>query len=187
MKPDPSILLHPNIPKPLHGVNPRSIKGQAWWDVERRKCYHAADYCCEACGVHKSQALFHAWLEAHEFYDIDYKKGSVTFKRLVALCHACHNYIHSGRLQVLLKKGQISCEKYSTIIQHGDALTKDIKPTIQPSGLAPWGDWHLVFDGVIYKTPYASFAAWSNKYNPRLHSYSGSIGSELANSFDEEY
>ena len=83
---DPRILLHPNIPKPLHGINPRTVMGQAWWDVERKKAYAAAGFKCEACGVVKKDAMFHQWLEAHEYFDYDYDCGVLRLKKLVALC-----------------------------------------------------------------------------------------------------
>ena len=108
----PEILLHPNVPKPLHHVNPRSILGKEWWDVQRQKAYKENNYCCWACGIHKSEAKYHQWLEGHEHYDINYETGCVKLKEIVALCHSCHNSIHTGRMQLLRKRKEISKEKH---------------------------------------------------------------------------
>src|SRR3990167_9396936 len=85
---NPAILLHPNIPKPMHGVNPRTIMGQEWWDEQRQRAYEENNFCCWACGVHKSQAAYHKWLEAHECYEIDYIAGRMYMRIIVALCHS---------------------------------------------------------------------------------------------------
>lgn len=44
------LLCMPNIPKPLHSRAPRTIEGQAKWNLMRTKCYMDADYTCQACG-----------------------------------------------------------------------------------------------------------------------------------------
>ena len=119
MNTEPQILLHPNIPKPLHGLNPRSIMGQGWWDVERQKAYASTDFHCLACGVEKRRALIYHWLEAHEYYKFDYSNGVIEIQRIIPLCHACHNYIHNGKLLKDLTKMHISPEVFWLIVGHG--------------------------------------------------------------------
>lgn len=183
----PEILLHPNIPKPLHGINPRTIMGQEWWDIEREKAYSKYDYECWACGVGKSRAKYHRWLEAHEIYDFDYKNGTLTFKELCALCHSCHNYIHNGRLKVLYYRGQIEREKFVDILQHGTnilisnklpvnffaynvmketnvKLPKNVKVQLLDSGNVSWSDWKLIFEGKAYKSNFRNIYEWQEYY-----------------------
>lgn len=122
--PRPELLLHPNIPKPLHGLNPRTILGQKWWDIQRQIAYAKHNYHCWACGVHKSKAKYHKWLEAHEVYNIDYNTGRVEMTEISALCHSCHQYIHARRMLRLFEQNKVTFEKYIDILSHGEQLIR---------------------------------------------------------------
>lgn len=158
----PELLTFPGIPLPMHGVSPRVVLGSAWWNRERRKAFESTDFHCLACGISKYEAQAREWLEGHEVYKIDYKKGRMTFKEVVPLCHYCHAYCHPGRLDQLLMLGHIHHAKYAKIIQHGDAillqanLSREIPDT--PAYLmAPWGKWRLVIGRRRFKPKYASY------------------------------
>lgn len=114
------LLCMPNIPSPLHGLNPRNIVGRSVWNNIRQKCYIRADFKCEACGTKKKRGL-----QAHEMYSYDYKNGIATFKRLVALCETCHmRFIHSGRMFTKYKKALISKGDLVGGIEHGFSVIK---------------------------------------------------------------
>lgn len=174
----PEILLHPNIPKPLHGLNPRTLNGTNWWNRTRRQVYKSTEFHCLACGVHKQDAENRQWLEAHEIYEIDYKKGTAKFKEIVPLCHYCHNYIHDGRLTDLLERGEIHPQKFAAIIRHGDRVLAKAgmkKPNkrerdemilnMEIAGeLAEWSKWRLIIGRKKYKPLYASMQEWQAAY-----------------------
>lgn len=188
----PELLAHPNIPKPLHGVAPRVVMGRKWWDEKRQEAYAKGGYRCWACGVHKDDALIRNWLEAHESYSIDYEKGIVELHEIVALCHACHSFIHSGRLWALLKSGEITESRFEMIVSHGLRVLREagIKPwwgtmmnilqfeqrlpdwgaldqvEIPEEELivAAWDEWRLVIDGKSFGPKHESFADWKEHY-----------------------
>ncbi|MFA5037013.1 MAG: hypothetical protein WC479_07540 [Candidatus Izemoplasmatales bacterium] len=168
VKSDPSLLLHSNIPKPLHEVNPRTIKGQEWWDKERRLTYEAQGDRCAACGTHKSQAKGKKkWLECHEVYEIDYAAGRAIFVKLVALCPYCHSFIHNGRLQALFDKGEITTKEYFAVINHGKEILEKHNLFNQwehrhdvLGKIAEWEDWRLVFEGLEYPPKFKSYEEW---------------------------
>lgn len=182
----PEVLMHPNIPKPLHEVNPRNIMGQDAWDLVRQEAYASTDYHCIACGVHKNQAKGPKWLEAHEFYDIDYGMGRVEIEKIIPLCHYCHNFIHSGRLSMIIGKEKTRDEVID-ILEHGfeilhkhglsafaftihfaeelGANTYGVNANIAPDGEVPaWEDWRLVWDGVEYPPKYKSYEQWRARF-----------------------
>ena len=176
----PEILTHPNIPKPLHGMNPRSILGSAWWDIERQKAYASTDYHCIACGVHKSQAKVHQWLEAHEYWDINYKTGRCEVKSIEPLCHYCHNFIHSGRLfktKTTIEVREILEHGFNVLSRTGLKVfffTHELARLVRantfgvkyytPTGRATWSDFVLILDGKEYKSKFKSMDEWEQFY-----------------------
>ncbi len=173
-KADPSILLCPNIPKPMHGVAPRIVIGPKWWKKTSKAAYESTGFHCKACEVHKSAAQSRQWMEGHELYDIDYQRGRMTYVETVPLCNYCHNYIHDGRLNALLTKGKVSHAKYTSVIQHGDSVLRRaglkrlnfatrqelIIDLLLNNRMAPWKDWRMVFQGKEYPPKFKTEAQW---------------------------
>lgn len=91
----------PNIPKPLHRVNPRIIMGEYAWTKARKKAYFDAKYRSEISG---ELCATPGSLHAHEVYDINYVTGTCVFRRICAITPLEHVYfIHSGRMLTLWK------------------------------------------------------------------------------------
>lgn len=169
----PELLFHPNIPKPLHGMNPRSILGRNWWDMMRFEAYKKNSYCCWACGIHKSNAKYYRWLEGHEHYDINYSTGCVKLLEIVALCHSCHNYIHDGRMRMMVDSGKMEYSKYKDILFHGKKITHNIKkPNLSfvskvmlKIKKAKWDEYHLLLNGKKYYSKFKDIYDWQRFYS----------------------
>jgi hypothetical protein len=166
----PELLSQPTLPRQLHGVNPRTIKGKDWWDKVRHEAYKSTNYHCVACGIQKSQAKKHQWLEAHENLTVDYETGLCEVKTIEPLCHYCHNFIHCGRLsmiegnekstqevidilehgfQVLKKNNLKACDYTTSYAKHIGANTFDI----ESFKVDPWSasvEFRLLLEGEIY-------------------------------------
>lgn len=165
----PEILLHPNIPKPLHGLTPRGILGAKWWNKTRQKAYQSTNFHCQACGVAKHESRGPGWLEGHEMYDVDNLLGTAAYIETVPLCAFCHNYIHSGRLLMLLEEGQITQQRYIEVIQHGDDALRQAglgqaKQQVYDGPMADWADWRLLLNGKEYKPKFGSLREWQEAF-----------------------
>ena len=189
----PKLLLGDGIPRPLHGVNPRTIRGKTWWDRERKKAYAYNNHHCAACGVFRRDAKILQRLEAHEIYSINYRTKRMTFVGIVALCHCCHAVIHAGRTAQVYFKGTISATKLYTIVDHGEKHFKKYRLDL-PKGFrylqlvadeyssaeifdiiqseyndivvpsASWSQWRLEFNGKLYPPLYKTHTDWEEHY-----------------------
>ena len=173
----PELLLHPNLPKPLHGLNPRTVMGQKWWNNERRRAYATNNYHCWACGTYRNFNLdlnkfcddSGESLDAHECYRIDYEKKEVELVEIVAICKNCHQYIHSGRTNSLYEKGVIDEKDCFIVFSHGDSILID-------AGLIPcnevdtntyqeeWNEWKLIIDGKEHYSKFKDYFEWYKHY-----------------------
>lgn len=97
------LIAMPNIPRPLHGLAPRTLLGSTTWDHMRKRCYAQADNTCVICGCKPDNAHHR---HSHEAYKIDYAHGTSTFAGVYCLCSLCHlGGIHTGRALTLWKHG----------------------------------------------------------------------------------
>lgn len=173
----PKLLFGSRIPRQLHGVNPRSIMGKVWWDKTRREAYDKNNDCCWACGVHRSEARPQRWLEAHEVYDINWKKGRMKLKEVVALCPLCHNFIHRGRLEALVDKRKVQPKFLNRVVGHGISVlveynlyekyvrAKEKEDEAVRNGQQKWHKWYLLLDGKKYYSKFKSAAEWEEYYS----------------------
>ncbi len=163
--PRPELLLHWRIPPPLHGMAPRTILGDKWWNKQRHAAAARNLYKCWACNIPKSKAKKHKWLEGHESYNIDWDKGTCTLIEIVSLCHYCHNFIHRGRLAVLLERGEIDQNFYNDVIKHGMNLTSHLEQPTLPIKMAAWEEWVMIIDGVPYSSRFKDAREWELYYH----------------------
>ena len=186
MKLKPEILTHPNIPKPLHGLNPRSILGKEWWDNVRFSAQKKSDYKCVVCGIRKKDAT-PAWLEGHEHYEFNYDTGIIEVVEIVSLCHKCHNFIHSGRLYKEIG-GKKTKQEVKDILKHGFNILKnnglkcfgntlEIAKIINVDTMwldethlrfnnnLKWGDFKLLLNNTLYDSKFGSYKEWKKYYN----------------------
>ena len=171
LKLNPRILLSHNIPQPLHGVAPRVVLGNKWWNETRLKAYKSTNYHCKVCGVHKYKARGPKHLEGHELYRINYARGLMTYVKTAPLCHFCHAYIHDGRLLWLLESRRITFQRYSAIIQHGDSILQSAGLERPPMGarlpdrVASWEQWRLIVNGQEFEPKHSSAEEQAGYYS----------------------
>ena len=167
-KPRPEVLLDPPLPAPMHGLAPRIVLGQQWWDAVRFEAYRSTNYHCVACGQVRSDGW--AQLEGHERYDVDYLLGRMTYVETVPLCRQCHAFVHRGYLRVQLEQGIIQVWEYEAVVDHcrlvlDRAGLRAPEPHRGPT--ADWADWRLVIDGVEYPPLHGSHEMYREALDDR--------------------
>jgi len=174
---NPALLGQANIPKPLHGINPRTIMGAAKWAKHRQIIVQNNPYC-KACGAEN------CILDLHEDYDIDYTNCTMKVRDYVPLCKSCHSFIHSGLLSVWVATSAITVPAAKEILTRGLAIcssnnvpvfigtielanqlnvSTDCVSSWTPKMSNGWTDWKLIYNGVEY--PGMSFQQWKAQYS----------------------
>lgn len=161
----PMLLSQANIPKALHGINPRTIMGASKWQrfsLEKRTNHPY----CKACGADNCV------LDLHEDYEINYDAKTMFVRDYIPLCKKCHSFIHSGLLRTLVSNHRVSAEHAKDVLNSGLSIcrannikvflgtyrlavdlgvaTQGVKtwvPNMQSEG---WGKWKLIYNDIEY-------------------------------------
>lgn len=159
------ILVMPNIPRALHGpgLQPRTIYGKTTWDFMRRKAYLNAGYKCEICGCDPPRR---GDLHSHELFSYDYLKQEGTFERCVAICRTCHDFIHSGRLMSMYRRGNpLYPKKYVLrVAEHGFKLVNEYNKTHPENQKRIYASWVDGLRGDLKEELYALFKKYDVKF-----------------------
>ena len=173
----PQVLGQPNIPKALHGINPRTIMGlTAWKRFSQIK--RVNEPYCHACGAEN------CILDLHEDYDICYSSLTMRIRDYVPLCKSCHSFIHSGLLRVLVAQRAVSKERAKQVLERGFELCKAsnikvfsgtiqlarelgmgdvmVKSWTPPMNSEGWGQWKLIYEDTEYLG--LTFEQWYKQY-----------------------
>ena len=82
------------IPRSCWFFNVRTCVIASDWDKLRHYVYERVNYVCECCLINTKETIINGNLEAHERWDYDHVNKIQTLKRIVALCHQCHQTTH---------------------------------------------------------------------------------------------
>lgn len=180
----PEILCQPNVPKPLHGLNPRTVLGKEWWDKTRLKAQSDANFKCVCCGVSKNDAKEHQWLEGHEAWDLNHKTGICEVTEILPLCHYCHNFIHNGRLYKTITDST-TLKKAKDVMEHGFKILEGKNLKVFPGAIEvaylldvstrgvthydteyslPWHMYKMKLEGKLYDSLFADYSEWEKHY-----------------------
>lgn len=89
------------IPTSCWFKNVRSSIHPKDWDRVRKHIYERVNFICECCNRNTLQSNdISTRLEAHERWDYDNITKIQKLKRLIALCHECHEATHIGLAQI---------------------------------------------------------------------------------------
>jgi hypothetical protein len=167
------ILAHPQLIKPLHGLNPRTLMGVNKWYKLRERVIKDNENTCYTCGSKNVP------LECHEVYTYDWKECIVKLVRIVPLCKDCHNFIHFGRFQILRNQGKITELEFLRVYARGrdillknniskDAVIKKIAKgdlnNYFPEKNGTWSRWRLEWRGTYYPSKFKTFYEWKQFY-----------------------
>lgn len=121
-----ALLCMPNVPQPLHLVNPRNIMGEYQWGKVRKQIREEHNYTCQVSG--ELLGTDRGAVHIHEVYSIDWKKHTSTFERAICLDPLLHTtIIHSGRALTLFKKNDplMPMDKMLNGLEKGFKLISD--------------------------------------------------------------
>lgn len=94
------------IPRSCWFSNVRTCICSSDWDKLRHYVYERVNYVCECCLTNTKETFINGNLEAHERWEYDYANKIQRLKRIVALCHQCHQTTHIGLAGIKGKKDE---------------------------------------------------------------------------------
>jgi hypothetical protein len=92
------------IPSSCWFKNVRTSIPRKDWNIIRKRIYKRVNYTCECCGINTDEDDSNGQLEAHERWEYDEINKIQTLKRIIALCHECHQSTHMGYASIIGKK-----------------------------------------------------------------------------------